>query len=117
MCTNADAALSGVQTVSGIEVVRIPAGTFKQGFAAAPLLAPTTTPVRQVTISAPFWMARTEVTKGSFRQFVKAQGYTMARLCHTFRGTRRVACVSARAPLPVRMEQSARRVGRRCVPS
>ncbi|MCX6636949.1 MAG: SUMF1/EgtB/PvdO family nonheme iron enzyme, partial [Acidobacteria bacterium] len=64
------AALAG-----GPEWVKMPAGSFVMGCepsrACPELQAP-----RRVVFERPFWMHKTEVTVGHFREFVKATGYT-----------------------------------------
>lgn len=56
---------------TGIELVFIPAGTFTMGTDDRNAAAQTT-PARQVTITRPFYLGKTEVTNGQFRRFTKA---------------------------------------------
>src|SRR5208283_3530413 len=61
---------------SGLEFVRIPAGTFQMGTNATDLdWLKHSRPVHAVTLTTPFLMARTPVTLGQFRAFVAASGY------------------------------------------
>ncbi|MCP4172218.1 MAG: formylglycine-generating enzyme family protein, partial [Fuerstiella sp.] len=65
-------------SIEGIELVRIPAGSFTMG--GAPKDVPREyshceQPAHQVTISQDFWMGRTEVTVGQFRKFVAETGF------------------------------------------
>lgn len=60
-----------VHEKTGIEMVFIPAGTFTMG-TDDPNAGSSPIPARQVTITRPFYMGKTEVTNGQFRQFVKA---------------------------------------------
>lgn len=74
----------------GMQMVRIPAGEFLMGSdepvevlqTAYPLMEPERltaltdeAPVHRVRITKPFYMAKTEVTVGQFRQFLKSSGY------------------------------------------
>ena len=66
------------QSVSpqGSEFALIPAGSFQMGTNSTDLdWLKYSRPVHGVTISSPFWMAKTPVTVGQFRAFVDATGY------------------------------------------
>jgi formylglycine-generating enzyme required for sulfatase activity len=54
-----------------LDMVRIPAGTFRMG---SDLHYPEEAPVNRVTVS-PYWIDRTPVTNRHFRRFVEATGY------------------------------------------
>ena len=61
---------------SGLELVQIPAGSFQMGTNATDTDSlKHSRPVHAVTLTTPFWMARTPVTVGQFRAFVEASGY------------------------------------------
>ena len=57
---------------TGIELILIPAGSFKMGSSNAGLSG-AVAPERQVTIARPFYMGRTEVTNAQYRRFVEAK--------------------------------------------
>lgn len=79
LCAASAAAQDGdqnvVQDAIGIELVRIPAGEFPMGSPAdEPGRRPDET-LRDVRITRPFFLGRTEVTRGQYRAFVEATGY------------------------------------------
>lgn len=64
----------------GMSLLRVPAGTFSMGFGSdeegqTHLERTSGNTPHSVTLSKPFWMAKTHVTVGQFRQFVKATGH------------------------------------------
>ena len=60
----------------GMEFVLIPAGSFNMGSPSSePKRDSDEGPQHRVTISKPFYMQTTEVTRGQFRRFVEATGY------------------------------------------
>ena len=61
-----------VHEKTGIELLLIPAGTFTMGTDDRNSSS-ATNPARQVTITRPFYMGKTEVTNGQFRRFVRAK--------------------------------------------
>ena len=63
-----------VALAGGPEWVKIPAGSFEMGCQPSRACPELQTP-RQVDFERPFWMHKTEVTVGHFREFVKATGY------------------------------------------
>ena len=79
-CIAADGAKPGpggyadrvVHEKTGIEMVFIPAGKFRMGSDARGL-ASGITPAREVTVTRPFYMGKTEVTNGQYRRFAKAK--------------------------------------------
>ena len=60
-----------VHQPSGLELVRIPAGSFQMGGNAYPDEKPT----HQVVFDQPFWMAGTPVTNAHYRRFCEATGH------------------------------------------
>jgi formylglycine-generating enzyme required for sulfatase activity len=59
---------------SGIELVFIPAGTFKMGTNGRGA-GSNTVPLHQVTVAKPFYMGKTEITNAQYRKFIKATKY------------------------------------------
>ena len=57
---------------TGIELVLIPAGTFRMG-SNAPNLSTHVAPEVEVTIAWPFYMGKTEVTNGQYRRFLQSK--------------------------------------------
>ncbi|NJS13588.1 MAG: formylglycine-generating enzyme family protein [Sphingopyxis sp.] len=58
------------------DAAHIPAGTFEMGCVPAdPQCEPTEIPRRAVTLTRPFWLARTETSVGQYRRFVTDTGY------------------------------------------
>ena len=60
-----------VHEKTGIEMILIPAGAFKMG-SNDPSGTSQVMPERQVTITRPFYMGKTEVTNGQYRRFIEA---------------------------------------------
>jgi len=56
---------------TGIQLILVPAGTFTMG-TNDPDASSNPQPARQVTITRPFYVGRTEVTNGQYRRFMKA---------------------------------------------
>ena len=82
-CVAADGAKPGpdgyadrvIHEKTGIELIFIPAGKFRMG-SDAPGLSSHVAPAREVTVTRPFYMGKTEVTNGQYRRFMKGKpGY------------------------------------------
>jgi len=58
----------------GPEFVKAPAGSFVMGCEPS-YTCPELQPPQRIVFERPFWMHKTEVTLGQFREFVKATGY------------------------------------------
>jgi formylglycine-generating enzyme required for sulfatase activity len=62
----------------GLDYVRIPAGSFNMGCVEGdPDCYPREKPAHEVTISAPFWLGRTEVPVEAFERYLAASGGSM----------------------------------------
>jgi len=57
---------------TGLELIFIPAGSFKMGSNARGLSSHVA-PEREVTIARPFYMGKTEITNGQYRRFMKVK--------------------------------------------
>jgi len=79
-CVAADSAKPGpagyadrvIHEKTGIELILIPAGTFTIG-TDDPHAASSPMPARQVTVTRPFYIGKTEVTNGQYRRFMEAR--------------------------------------------
>lgn len=67
------------------EMVVIPAGSFEMGSTHG---EPEETPVHTVRIARPFAMAKTEITRGQFADFVAASGYSPGEGCRVWTGSK-----------------------------
>ena len=63
------------------EMVVVPAGSFRMGSPKHEFFSDDERPVHGVTIPARFAVGKHEVTRGEFRRFMDATGYTMSDVC------------------------------------
>lgn len=70
-----EASLDVVTNSVGMKLVRIPAGEFTMGAVGDELAKEKATPAHKVKLTKPYYLGRTEVTKGEFAKFVAATNY------------------------------------------
>ena len=63
------------KTVAGIEFIWIPKGSFMMGSPASEANRDKDEKQHRVNLTKGYWLGKTEVTKGQFKQFVRATAY------------------------------------------